>query len=411
MQRGEPFEIEISNDKLILCWREYKISYERYKQFHSLSIRVFDGRMCTRMAFNLKKILSSLSVASNEVPHKVVGIDFGSSSVKVVEVDYKDNVLALGTYGELQLGPYGDADLGSTVDLNIDKRIEAAVDAIRESGVTAKKGVLALPLSESFVTVISLNLKNGEDLRSKVHVEARKYIPVPLADVKLEWSELQQIEDPKNPPLTRDVLLAAIQNTALAEMKQMLDVLQMQSQPSEIELFSTLRAVTRETDTSLAVIDLGAHMSKLYISQDGFLQRIHRVATGGAQVTTTLAHGLSIPFEDAENMKRNVVKGGEHSDEIEKLMRSTFNRPLMEFKRVLKQHELRTGTPIARVVLTGGSSSFNGFVEYAKYVLDRDVMLANPFSKVAYPAFMEDTLTEIGPLFSVALGAALRAFE
>lgn len=363
------------------------------------------------MPFSLKKILSSLAVAPTAVPHKVVGIDFGSSSVKVVEIELKDNVLTLGTYGELQLGPYGDAELGNVVDLNIDKRIEAAVDAIRESGITAKNGVLSLPLSESFVTVISLNLKNGEDLRSKVHVEARKYIPVPLADVKLEWSELQQIEDPKNPPLTREVLLAAIQNTALAEMKQMLDVLQMQSQPSEIELFSTLRGITKDTDTSLAVIDLGAQMSKLYISQDGSLQRIHRVASGGAQVTANLAQSLSVSFEEAENMKRNVVKGGVHSDEIEKLMRNNFNRPLVEFKRVLKQHELRTGAPIARVVLTGGSATFNGFIEYAKYVLDRDVMLANPFSKVAYPAFMEDTLTEIGPLFTVALGAALRPFE
>jgi Tfp pilus assembly PilM family ATPase len=39
------------------------------------------------------------------------------------------------------------------------------------------------------------------------------------------------------------------------------------------------------------------------------------------------------------------------------------------------------------------------------------VILANPFSKVAYPAFMEDIMDEIGPSFTVALGAALRSFE
>ncbi len=92
-------------------------------------------------------------------------------------------------------------------------------------------------------------------------------------------------------------------------------------------------------------------------------------------------------------------------------MRGTFERSLLEFKRVIKQHELRTGSPLNRVVLCGGSSTFNGFVEYAQYVLDRDVMLANPFSKVAYPAFMTDKLAEIGPVFTVAIGAALRPYE
>lgn len=363
------------------------------------------------MAFDFKKIFSSLNASSGDVPHKVVGIDFGASSVKVVELEAREGILALTTYGELQLGPYDKAPMGSVVDLRNDKRIEAAVDVIRESGVAAKRGVLSLPLSESFVTVISVNMKPGEDIKTRVHVEARKYIPVPLMDVALEWSEIQRSEESKNPPSVREVLLAAIQNTALAEMKELMQTLQMRSQPAEIELFSTLRAVTRETDTSLAIIDLGAHMSKLYISQDGFLQRIHRVVSGGALATEAIANQLSMSFEDAENLKRNIQKGAPHATEVEKIMRGTFERSLLEFKRVIKQHELRTGVPLNRVVLSGGSSTFNGFLEYAKYVLDREVVLANPFSKVAYPAFMTDKLAEIGPVFTVAIGAALRPYE
>lgn len=46
-----------------------------------------------------------------------------------------------------------------------------------------------------------------------------------------------------------------------------------------------------------------------------------------------------------------------------------------------------------------------------KETLGREILLANPFSKVAYPAFMEDNMKNIGPSFTVALGAALRVFE
>jgi type IV pilus assembly protein PilM len=234
---------------------------------------------------------------------------------------------------------------------------------------------------------------------------------VPLTDVALEWSEIPQSEKDGAPALTREVLLVAIQNNALADMQSILNSIEMISKPSEIELFSTLRAVTSDTDTSLAVIDVGAQTSKLYVAEGGFLQRIHRVQTGGSSVTSAIANALKISFEDAENIKRNYEPTSQHAPVIKKTVTDTFERTLQEFKRVIGQHELRTGVPIARVTLTGGSSLFPEFRALASYALDREVTVSNPFTKIAYPAFMEDTLNDISPIFSVALGAALRQFE
>jgi type IV pilus assembly protein PilM len=364
------------------------------------------------MSFDFKTIFSSLKKVPTLQTAKVVGIDFGSSSIKVVEIESKEGVLTLTTYGELQLAPYGEGqNLGSAVKLPLRKRVEAIVDVMRESGVTAKNAVLALPLADSFVTVMSLPAGATEDISPRVNVEARKYIPVPLTDVALEWSEIPQSEKDGAPALTREVLLVAIQNNALADMQSILNSIEMISKPSEIELFSTLRAVTSDTDTSLAVIDVGAQTSKLYVAEGGFLQRIHRVQTGGSSVTSAIANALKISFEDAENIKRNYEPTSQHAPVIKKTVTDTFERTLQEFKRVIGQHELRTGVPIARVTLTGGSSLFPEFRALASYALDREVTVSNPFTKIAYPAFMEDTLNDISPIFSVALGAALRQFE
>lgn len=364
------------------------------------------------MNLDFKSIFSTLKKAPSLQSTKVVGIDFGSSSVKVVEIESREGVLTLTTYGELQLAPYGDGqNLGSAVKLLLQKRVEAVVDVIRESGVTAKNAVLALPLSDSFVTVISLPANATEDISPRVTVEARKYIPVPITDVTLEWSEIPQTTKDAAPVLTREVLLVAIQNTALGDMRSILDSIAMVSKPSEIELFSTLRALTTTTDTSLAVIDVGAQTSKLYVAEAGFLHRIHRVYSGGSAATTAIAAALKISFEDAENIKRNYTPVSEQAPVIKKSMTDTFERTLQEFKRVIAQHEARTGVPIARVTLTGGSSLFPEFGALASYALDREVTVSNPFTKIAYPAFMEDTLKEISPVFAVALGAALRQFE
>lgn len=361
------------------------------------------------MAFSFKKVFSSVKNAPTSQNIKVVGIDFGSSSVKVVEIEMTDGVIALSTYGELQLGPYLDSDMGSNVVLPVAKKIEALVDVMRESGVNAKEGIFSLSLSESFVTIMSLSAKKDDDIAPMVRVEARKYIPVPLTEVSLDWTEIPP--DASKPALTKDIMLAAIQNSALAEIAAIQEAVQMMSKPLEIELFSNLRAITRESDSSIAVIDLGAQMCKLYIAEGGFLRRIHRVQSGGVYVTKTLAKELNISFEDAENLKRNYVADSEYGPRMKKAVENAFQPAFAEFKRAINQYELRSGTEVGRIVLTGGSVLFPELPAIARYALDKDVEISNPFNKIAYPAFLEDTLTAIAPLFSVALGAALRQFE
>ena len=358
--------------------------------------------------FDFKKVFSGVAKAAPELAKKVVGIDFGASSIKVVEVEKIEGVLSLSTYGELQLGPYLEQGIGSTVKLPLKKRVEALVDILRESGVTAKQGVMALSLAESFVTIISLSAKPDEDIGPKVQVEARKYIPVPIIDVSLEWSELPNADQKA---LSREVLLVAIQNDALKEINALAESIIMTQRHSELELFSTLRAITKETDTSVAVFDIGAKTSKCYVAEGGFLRRIHRVQTGGSFVTSALAKEKNISFESAEELKHMYIADTADGLLINKIMLATFERVFQEFKRVLHQYELRTGSPVGRIVLTGGVVSFPEFQAFASYMLDREVEITNPFAKIAYPAYMEDTLVSIAPLFTVALGAALQSFE
>lgn len=361
------------------------------------------------MSIDLKNIFSFLQKNADARPTKVVGIDFGSSSIKVVEVELRENVLALSTYGELQIGPYADTDMGNVVKLPLPKRVEAVVDILRESGIVAKTGVMALPLIDSFVTIVSLPVKDGENIESRVPVEARKYIPVPLTDVTLEWTDVTDAQEDRTSE--RDILIAAIHNDALIDTRSLLNSIQMVSQPAEIEIFSTLRGLAKESDDALAVIDLGAQMSKLYVSEGGFLRRIHRVRAGGAQVTEAMSQYLSIPFQEAENRKRNYTPEAVAASDIKKITAQTFDRALLEFRRVVSQYEQKSGKKISRIVFTGGSTLFYDFVSYASYMFDQQIELGNPFTKVGYPAFMEDKLREIGPVFAPALGAALRPFE
>jgi Tfp pilus assembly PilM family ATPase len=84
---------------------------------------------------------------------------------------------------------------------------------------------------------------------------------------------------------------------------------------------------------------------------------------------------------------------------------------MKEFRQVIDEYETRSGHAVSAIVLTGGAAIGFGLEAAIAHELGRPVDLIKPFNKVAYPAFMEDTLRSIGPIFAPALGAALRQFE
>jgi type IV pilus assembly protein PilM len=340
---------------------------------------------------------------------RVVGIDIGSSSIKVVEVQDRNGVLTLTTYGELQLGPYAGQEVGQSVTLDSKKEQQALVDVIRESAVKSTSAVFAMPLASSFVTTINFNAEPKEDITSRVRVEARKYIPVPIGEVTLDWAEIEA--DNKKDANQRDVLVAAIQNEALNRFRVLMQFVNLKEPPTEIECFSALRGVYKEEENDVAVIDIGAVSTKLYIARQGLLQRMHRVRAGGAIATKRIASTLELSFEEAEVLKRGIKKEDTNFHDVKRAHHSCYDRAWQEFTQVIREYENTLGTKIETVYLTGGGSLFPTTKQLIEESLQKNVLHVNAFNKVAYPAFMEDMITELAPTFHIALGSALRVFE
>lgn len=272
----------------------------------------------------------------------------------------------------------------------------------------AQRAVFAMPLASSFVTTIDFSTRPKEDLGARVRVEARKYIPAAISEMTLDWAELDSVSDDAS---ERSVLLAAIQNDALARFRELMRFVKLPDPPTEIECFSTVRALYNDRESEVAVIDLGSVSSKLYVAKQGLVQRMHRVRAGGAICTKRIASVLEIDFEAAELKKRTVGSGASVPQELKRAHQASYDRAFHEFRQVITEYERAFGTELDAVYLTGGGSLFPGVANQLADELQREVRMADPFSKVAYPAFMEDTLQDIGPSFTVAIGAALRMFE
>lgn len=333
--------------------------------------------------------------------------------MKVVELQDRGGVITLATYGEVQLGPYAGKQIGESVILEAKQEQEALVDVIRESAVQSRKAVFAMPLSSSFVTNVSIEADPDADLAALVRVEARKVIPASLSEITLDWAEVEfsKKETKQNPSQRRNVLIAAIQNSALERFKILMQFVGINQPPTEIECFSAVRSLYTDDEKNIAIIDIGAVSSKLYIAQKGLLMRMYRIRAGGAIATKRISEVLEIDFEAAEEMKFSADRGHASFADMKRAHHSSYDRAFREFGQVLREYEQKTGVTFDSIYLTGGGALFPGTDIHLKETINQEVNIVNPFSKVAYPAFMEDTMKEVGPSFTVAVGAAMRFFE
>ncbi|MBI3573851.1 type IV pilus assembly protein PilM [Candidatus Kaiserbacteria bacterium] len=368
------------------------------------------------MAFSLgsiseafSKITSSFSAKDSE---SVLGIDIGTSSIKVVQVRQVKGAAVLETYGEIALGPYGGAEIGQSANPPAEKVAEALTDVMKAANVSSKIAGFSVPLSGSLINVISLPTKDKSALATMIPIEARKYIPVPVSEVALDWFVIPEEEAgflgpqgaPHNSNMT-DVLLVAIHNQVLQKFESITKAAMIAPRFYEAEPFSMSRASYEHTTTPVMIIDLGASSTRAYVIEFGIIDVSHTVSRGSQDLTLALAKSQGVTFQEAENMKRD--KGVTAADSGSAVLEFIFS----EARRIYLTYQRKEGKVISQVVLIGGGAELKGVAGVAARYFDAPVSLGTPFNKVAAPAFIADVLKTTGPSFACAIGLSLRALQ
>ncbi|MBU0750455.1 type IV pilus assembly protein PilM [Patescibacteria group bacterium] len=343
----------------------------------------------------------------------VLGIDVGSSSLKVVQLRKKGESAVLETYGELALGPYAGAEVGQATNLSADKIAETLRDLLREANVTATDAGISIPFSRSLLTLVELpRAKSDEEQRTVIELEARKYIPVPVSEVQLDWFVVPEpLPEGAVPSNKLKVLIVAVHNDELSLLQNVVLGAKVNASFYEIEIFSTVRSVVDEPVKPVMVIDIGASATKVYIVEHGVVAYSHNIPRGGQDVTRTIAsaQGYAIGKAEALKKKHGFDAGNEMYDR--QTIELVYSRLFEEAKRVVTQYETSQNKKVTGVVLTGGGGVTHELGAYAKTIFTVDVKVADPFSKAEAPAFMRPVLQEIGPEFAVAFGLALRKLQ
>lgn len=345
-----------------------------------------------------------------------MGIDIGSSAIKVVQLKKKHGRAVLETYGELALGPYSGIEVGRAVSLPAEKTVEAIKDLLREAKTTTVSCGSALPFSSSLISFITVPPVPEKQIGEVVAIEARKYIPVPLSEVLLDWSIIPKEESyvtdddaSKTEKAGMDILVVAIHNEYISNYQLVMTRSGLKPSFYEIEIFSAIRAVLDQGLVTNMIIDFGASSTKLYIVERGILRASHIINKGSQDITLALSKALSISVVEAETMKRSFgLKGGPEYKESAEIITVNLDYVFYEANATLLNYQKKYAKNVGKIILVGGGVLLKGFTDLAKVSFQTDVVYADPFGKLETPAFLAEEFAEAGPEFAVAVGVALR---
>lgn len=338
-----------------------------------------------------------------------VGLDIGFSSIKAVSLS-KDKeqfkLLTLGAAASPQPGIISDADTD----------LEALANAIKQllavTKIETKEVVAALPESKVFTRVIDdLPYLTDQELSSAIRYAAEEFIPMPLADVNLNWQVLSR-SDEKNKVARTIVLVIATPKNAVAKYIKVLNMAGLRPKALETEIIAVTRSLVGNNpfSPSTLIMQLGATTTDFATVSKGLIWLTRSISTGGMALTRALAAHFNFEVSQAEQYKKVY---GLLEDQLEgkvfEALKPVVDIIAAESRRVIQAFEAKyPQNPIKRVVLSGGGAKMPGLVIYLANSLGLEVQEADPWYSIGKEKSQETKLSQDAPSYSVAAGLALR---
>jgi len=353
-------------------------------------------------------------------PKSSLGIDIGTSSIKVVQLKREEDRFRLETYGEISTIHYLKR-LTDAFQVTALKTLEAITREmlriiLEKAEVTAKDTVMSIPVFSSFVSVIEMPAMAEKELARAVEFEARRYVPIPLGEVLLDWEIIESgmIKDEVSPKTFKGtrVILIAVPREVVNKYIKIAESLDLRIRALELESFSLARSLMIYDKSPTCILDIGARATSFTIVDRGTVQMSHSLDVAGAEMTQALATGLKIASTRAEEFKiaygLNHGENKERRAELQEFLSIPTDKIISEIEKMVNSYQTKTERRIEKLILNGGSAQMIGLKEYIEQKMNLKAFIATPWGKIIYPPALQDTLRKIGPQFSVAIGATMR---
>jgi type IV pilus assembly protein PilM len=353
---------------------------------------------------------------SRKIFPSCLGVDIGTTSIKIVEVKNGNERPRVANYGLLESSGYlaraNQAFQTSTLKLFDAEIIDLLKVLVRSMGTGTKDVAASLPVFSAFTTVLDFPKMEEQEIEKAIVFQAKQYVPLPLSEVALDWLKVGEFTDDKG-FAHQKILLISVPQEQIKKYQAMFKAAGLNLVALEIESLSVAR--TFEGDpTPTIVIDIGSRSTNIVFIEGGSLIWNAQSDFGGASLTQALATSLGVnPLRAEELKKERGVLGTGPSHELSTIMVPFLDAIINEVKKA--QFVFAEQFPFAkkaeRIVLAGGGANLLGIEPYFEHELALPVVKSAPFLKFEYPSEITPLIPELNPVMSVALGLARKQFN
>jgi type IV pilus assembly protein PilM len=333
-----------------------------------------------------------------------LGIDIGSSSIKIVELKNQG--------GKAMLASYGFSENLDDLDQASPEKLAAIINKIcSNAGMVSRKAVSALPTFSVFSSIINLTGVSKKDLPSAINWEAKKVIPLPPEEMILDWKKIESPDQKSDKNIK--VLLTGAPRTLVKRYIEIFKHAQINLLSLETETFALVRSLLGNDKSTVMMVEIGAKTTSFAIIDQSIPTLNRSIDIGGWTITQAISHSLNIGLERAEQFKYDlgVSSFASADNAIPKTIIESISPIVNEIKYALNLFENKNNKKVDKIVLTGGSALLINFTDYLSKILNINVVAGNPWSTVSYPLDLKPLLDEIAPRMAIAIGLALREME
>jgi len=331
------------------------------------------------------------------------GIDIGATSVRLVQLKKHGTKPVLVAYGSTPL----PANLVASDAADAASKLAQTIKAlVKDAGISTKSVVAALPASKIFAAVITTPRVSAAELGQAVKYQADQYIPMPVDQVRLDWTVL----GPGKNDNEQLVLLIAAPNTTTEKYLRIFEEAGLELVALEVDVTALSRAVLTPDATQVVMLDVGSLASTVSIVVNGAPRLIHSVPVGAAAFVQALGQGLKVDANEAMamvqkyGMNKNAMDG-----KVFKSLKPIADSIMDEIKKSTAFYANENpDAKLEKLVFTGGAAGMPELPLYVANSLKMPVELGNAWLNVSYPADMQNDLAAVNRDYAVAVGCAAR---
>jgi type IV pilus assembly protein PilM len=342
---------------------------------------------------------------------QLVGLDIGSSAIKLVQVKESKGRYYLQKFGYKPLEPEVIVD-GTVMD---EGRVVSAIrELFDETGVKNKQVAISISGHAVIVKKISLPPMPDEELEGQVKLAAEQYIPFDINEVNIDFHVLPAAASEDNQGEMAIILVAA-KKDKINELTELVKGAGLAPMVMDVDAFAVenMHAINYPMvqDETTALVNIGASVMNVNIIRSGSSLFTRDIPLGGNRYTEAIQREMGMSYEEAEESKKK-LSGESNSGAMANVINGVNGEVASEIARTVDYFKTSSANAeLDRVLVCGGVAKTRGLIQLLGDRMQMSVEIADPFAEVDVTGsdVDPDVLAELGCSAAVGLGLALRA--